>query len=186
MGPIQYFKKTILALGTPISLLFSLATIPWIIPITLPLIFLALIVLLILVLLALLLVLLVVLALLLRQLPQLLQSQSTPQSSSGTLRRASETLRTRDGHVRNTSSSTHSIISKRKSSIDTHSQRVEGFRNRLGSCHESRTGTDMNGGNGDVHLTEYYPVSGFHHANGQGTESSATFGIDSPRKKRFT
>lgn len=185
MGPIQYFRQTILALGTPISLLFSLTTIPLILPITIPLIFLALIVLLLLVLLALLLVLLVVLALLLRQLPQLLQSQTNPQSSTAILRRASETLTTRDGHVRNTSS-THSIVSKRKSSIDTHSQRVEGFRNRLGSCHESGTGTDMNGGNGDVHLTEYYPVSGFLHTNGQGTESSATFGIDSPRKKRFT
>lgn len=185
MGPIQYFKQTILALGTPISLLFSLTTIPLILPITIPLIFLALIVLLLLVLLALLLVLLVVLALLLRQLPQLLQSQSNPPSSSAIWRRASETSTTRDGHVRNTSS-THSIISKRKGSIDTHSQRVEGFRNRLGSCHESRTGTDMNGGNGDGHFTEYYPVSGFINANGQGTESSATFGIDSPRKKRLT
>lgn len=185
MGPIRYFKQTILALGTPISLLFSLTTIPLILPITIPLIFLALIVLLILVLLALLLILLVVLALLLRQLPLLIQSQSNPQSSSAILRRASETLTTRDGHVRNTSS-TQSIISKRKSSNDSRLQQAEGFRNRLGSCHESGTGTDMDGGNGLGHFTEYYPVSGFLNASGQGTESTATFGIDSPRKKRFT
>jgi len=185
MGPIRYFKQTILALGTPLSLLFSLTTIPLILPITIPLIFLALIVLLILVLLALLLVLLVVLALLLRQLPQLLQSESNPPSSSATLRRASETLTTRDGHVRNTSS-THSITSKRKSSIDSRLQRVEGFRNRLGSCHKSGTGTDMDSGIAHGYPTEYYPVSGFINANGQGTESTATFGIDSPRKKRFT
>ena len=186
MGPIQYFKQTILALGTPISLLFSLTTIPLILPITLPLIFLALIVLLILVLLELLLVLLVVLALLLRQLPFLLQSQSTPQSSTGTLRRGSETSTTRNEHVRNTSSSTQSIISKRKSNNDSRLQRVEGFRNRLGSCHESGTGTDMDSGIAHGYPTEYYPVSGFINANGQGTESTATFGIDSPRKKRFT
>jgi type II secretory pathway pseudopilin PulG len=185
MGPVQYFKQPILALGTPISLLFTLTSIPLLLPVTIPLIFLALIILLVLVLLALLLVLLVVLFMLLAHLPRLLQSQPS----------ARENLATR--HVRNNTSSSNanSIMFSRKGSIDTQRQRVagDGFRNRLGSCHEHEyeheTDMDVGNGHGNGHgngnglSASCYPTSGFLSVNGP--QSTATFGIDSPRKKRF-
>jgi hypothetical protein len=118
---------------------------------------------------------------LLAHLPRLLQLQPS----------AGENLATRHEHVRNntSSSNSNSIMSRRKGSIERQRLDGDGSRNRLGSCHEHEHETDMDVGHGQHRngngLSEpYYPTSGFLGVNGP--NSTATFGIDSPRKKRFT
>jgi hypothetical protein len=159
-----YLQRTILAFGTPISLLLTLTAIPLLLPLLLPLIFLALTLQLVLVLLALLLILLVVLVILLRQLPHLLNPNPNAQESSKVTTR----------HV-STSSGSSSSFHTRKLLDTSHSNaQVRGkmpkldFRRRLGSCHETE-GMDT-----DTLHSGYAEV-----------DSNATFGIDSPRKRNF-
>jgi len=162
----DYLNRSIAAVGTPLSLLTTLAATPLVIPIALPLIFLALVITLLLVLLALLLVLLVLLVLLLKQLPQLLQAQQIEKQprlvSEGS--KPPHSLEQSDSkpvekHVRNSSTSSSA---KRRTILNT----PEFSHHRTGSCHESEADS----------MSIAAPIYNF-------ATNGPAFGIDSPRKK---
>ena len=158
----EYLNRSIIILGTPLSLITTLASIPLLLPMTLPLLFLALVITLLLVLLALLVVLLVVLLMLLKQLPQLLQStaQNTPEQPS-TQNKAEQPESKFHRHIRDSSTSTFS--SRRRPML--HDPSGEYTHHRTGSCHESEADTMVRA-----------PVYDF-------TTNGTAFGIDSPRKR---
>jgi hypothetical protein len=158
----EYLNRSIIILGTPLSLFATFASIPLLLPITLPLLFLALVITLLLVLLALLVVLLVILLMVLKQLPQLLlptaQNTSEQPSTQPKLEQPESKL---DRHIRDSSTSTFS--SRRRPML--HAPSTEYSHHRTGSCHESEADTMV-----------HAPVYDF-------TTNGTAFGIDSPRKR---
>ena len=154
----EYLNRSIIILGTPLSLLATFASIPLLLPITLPLLFLALVITLLLVLLALLVLLLVVLLMLLKQLPQLLQPTSEQSPTQNKVEQPESKLQR---HIRDSSTSTYS--SRRRPML--HAPSGEYTHHRTGSCHESEADTMVQA-----------PVYDF-------TTNGTAFGIDSPRKR---
>ena len=160
MGAREYLNRSIVILGTPLSLLATLASIPLLLPITLPLIFLALVITLLLVLLALVVLLLVILALLMKQLPQILQPHTQNNAEQTTTQNKVEQPESKlHRHVRDSSTSTYA--SRRRPMLNA----PEYTHHRTGSCHESEADTMV-----------HAPVYDF-------TSNGTAFGIDSPRKR---
>jgi uncharacterized protein (DUF58 family) len=160
----EYLNRSIVVLGTPLSLLTTLATIPLLLPITLPLLFLALVITLLLVLLALLVILLTVLVMLLTRLPQLLQSQTQTKNNDeqpSTQPKVEQPESKLQRHIRDSSTSTYS--SRRRPML--HAPSTEFTHHRTGSCHESEADTSV-----------HAPVYDF-------TTDGTAYGIDSPRKR---
>ena len=154
----EYLNRSIIVLGTPLSLITTLASIPLLLPITLPLLFLALVITLLLVLLALLVILLVILLMVMKQLPQLLQPTSEQSPTPPKVEHAESKLHR---HIRDSSTSTFS--SRRRPML--HAPSNEYSHHRTGSCHESEADTMV-----------HAPVYDF-------TTNGTAFGIDSPRKR---
>lgn len=154
--------RPILAIGTPLSLILVLATLPLVLPILLPLIFLVLLVILIAVLMALMLVLLALLVLLVRHTPQLLYSPKFSAAEETSNQAPVQAQAQRKPESIRPSSANGSI----------RVPRVEGFnRRRLGSCHEPGFQLDQDDDTASNFTT------------GKQATSSPSFGIDSPRKR---
>lgn len=168
MGARENINRSIVILGTPLSIVTTLASIPLLLPITLPLIFLALVITLLLVLLALLAVLLILVVILFKQLPQLLQSQSQQQpqktlEQSETQSKLEQHESKLHRHIRDSSTSTFS--SRRRPMLHSPNPHPETKHHRTGSCHESEADTMV-------------PASVYDF-----TTNGTSFGIDSPRKR---
>jgi cytoskeletal protein RodZ len=158
----EYLNRSIVVLGTPLSILTALASIPLLLPITLPLLFLALVITLLLVLLALLVILLIVLVMLLARLPQLLQPTTQNNAEQPSTQNKVEQPESKlHRHIRDSSTSTYS--SRRRPML--HAPSTEYSHHRTGSCHESEADTLV-----------HAPVYDF-------TTNGTSFGIDSPRKR---
>jgi hypothetical protein len=161
----EYINRSIVVVGTPLSLVATLAATPLLLPITLPLIFLALVITLLLVLLALVVILLLVLVVLVKQLPQLLQPQPHPQSQTQIQSESHQQHHQLDSkpqtHIRNSSTSTFQSQTRRRLILNT----PEFSHHRGGSCHKSEADTMVSA-----------PIYDF-------TTNGTAFGIDSPRKK---
>jgi hypothetical protein len=159
----EFLNRSIVVLGTPLSILTALASIPLLLlPITLPLLFLALVITLLLVLLALLVILLIVLVMLLTRLPQLLQPTAQNNAEQPSTQNKVEQPESKlHRHIRDSSTSTCS--SRRRPML--HAPSTEYSHHRTGSCHESEADTLV-----------HAPVYDF-------TTNGTAFGIDSPRKR---